>query len=66
MVDSHSFPSRAEWFNKRHSYAEYVIVIWEVVSIHRRMVINQCLAESEDEKFGVVYAVEFSPERLDF
>ena len=35
-----------------------------------RMVINQCLgvdvAESEDEKFGVVYAVEFSPERLDF
>ena len=35
-----------------------------------RMVINLCLgvdvAESEDEKFGVVYAVEFSPERLDF
>lgn len=35
-----------------------------------RMVKNLCLgvdvAESEDEKFGVVYAVEFSPERLDF
>ena len=36
----------------------------------RRMVKKLCLgvdvAESEDEKFGVVYAVEFSPERLDF
>ena len=35
-----------------------------------RMVKKLCLgvdvAESEDEKFGVVYAVEFSPERLDF
>ena len=38
--------------------------------IKRRMVKKLCLgvdvAESEDEKFGVVYAVEFSPERLDF
>lgn len=36
----------------------------------RRIVINLCLsieiAEAEDEKFGVVDAVEFSPERLDF
>ena len=35
-----------------------------------RIVINLCLsieiAEAEDEKFGVVDAVEFSPERLDF
>lgn len=36
MVNSHSFPLRAERFNKRHSYAEYVFVIWEVVSIHPR------------------------------
>ena len=34
MVDSHSLPIRAEWFNKRHSCAEYVFVIWEVMSIH--------------------------------
>ena len=36
MINSHSFPLRAERFNKRHSYAEYVFVIWEVVSIHPR------------------------------
>lgn len=38
--------------------------------VNGRIVINLCLsieiAEAEDEKFGVVDAVEFSPERLDF
>lgn len=40
------------------------------IVIYGRIVINLCLsieiAEAEDEKFGVVDAVEFSPERLDF
>ena len=44
--------------------------IKHIVGLRGRMVKNLCLgvdvAESEDEKFGVVYAVEFSPERLDF
>ena len=48
---------------------ELVNMIW-LLSRVGRMVKKLCLgvdvAESEDEKFGVVYAVEFSPERLDF
>ena len=47
----------------------YFIYIQKHIQIGR-MVKKLCLgvdiAESEDEKFGVVYAVEFSPERLDF
>ena len=32
----------------------------------KKLCLGVDVAESEDEKFGVVYAVEFSPERLDF